>query len=124
MQLGRSSLVGFTLAHQNFSSSKSEAHKRMMKGIIDSIFASVSNYLVFNTSPFVAKVMCDVFNLNVSDFTELDKYEARLRIGIKKNYITTKKPALNPVPDDFIFPTRKHPESSTLYFLRDAWIMI
>ncbi|MBI5325604.1 MAG: DUF87 domain-containing protein [Ignavibacteriae bacterium] len=124
LQLGRSSKVGFTLGHINFSSAKSENHKKMMLAIIDSILGSVSNYLVFNTSPVIAKVMSDVFNLKISDFTEMDKYEARLCLGTNKFYINTKKPILKEVPDDFIFPSINQVKPETLDFLADEWIMI
>lgn len=124
LQLGRSSLVGFTLAHQNFSSAKSLEHKRMIQAVIDSIFGAVSNYLVFNCSPLVAKTLSDVYNLPISDFSELDKYEARLRLGNKKMFITTKKPILTNIPEDYIFPTITHPTGSSLNFLGNDWIVI
>jgi hypothetical protein len=122
LQLGRSSLVGFTLAHLQFSSSKSEAHKRMMNSIIDSIFGAVSNYLVFNTSPKVARTMSEIYNNNLSDFTQLDKFEARLKLGTKKLFITTCKPKLINVPDDYIFPTKLNPVFTDFDFLGDEWI--
>jgi hypothetical protein len=125
LQLARSSFVGFTLAHQTFSSAKSEAHARMMNAIIDSILGAVSNYLVFNTSPTVAKTMCDVFNLKISDFTELGNYEARLRLGTKKFLIQTRLPVLVNIPDDYLFPSVSNKSSATtLDFLSDEWIML
>jgi len=124
LQLGRSSLVGFTLAHQNFSSAKSETHKRMMEAVIDSIFSAVSNYQVFNTSPKVSKTMCDVFNLSMPDFTELNKYESQVRLETKNSLIITKKPVLTDVSNDYIFPSQKHSDESALFFLDDEWIMI
>lgn len=113
LEFGRSAKVGFTIAHHNFTQIKRE--------IINSIFGIVSTFIVFRCGDDEGKRMAEIYGLKPTQFYNLQKHQAWVRLSTDNILIETFKPFLKEAPDVDI-PVRE--TAKPINYWRDEWIVV
>lgn len=122
LSFARSFKVGLTLAHQDLH--QFPDYKTVKK------ISSICNTKVAFFPPGYdeARFMSDSFGLEPSDFLNLDKYEAWVRIGNQNSLVKTFPPPKIDMQEDSpkmnnlkATPEHQREEKSVINFLRDCW---
>ena len=114
--LTREYQVGFTLAHHDF--------EEITPRVLSSVIGNVDNFVIFRCGDNESKKMASVFDLRPTDFSNLKKYTAWVRLGTQNTLTMTDPPLIADLPPDFSIPkgvTTENTPSPTSY-LQDGWI--
>jgi type IV secretory pathway VirB4 component len=117
----RDSMVGFTLAHQNF--------QQIPRDILGSVFGNVGTSICFRCGDEEARRFSPLFGIKAQDLFNLPKYNAWARIGIQNILIETYPPMLPKLPvTEIDIPgiTKKQEEIQfkeiQVNFLNERWV--
>jgi hypothetical protein len=112
--LTREYQVGFTLAHHDF--------EEITPKVLSSVIGNVDNFVIFRCGDNESKKMASVFDLKQTDFSNLKKYTAWVRLGTQNTLTLTDPPLITEAKD---IPKSEHiPTEGIQSFLRHGWIEI
>ena len=121
LRLGRSSQVGFTLAHQDFMA--------IDKEILESIFGTVNGFVVFRCGDLEAKRFSTILEKPYKDILNKDRHKTYFKLGKDVSDVETYEPLLNSLPQ--IDDTSLKPncdispkKNNNYHFLRADWMIM
>ncbi len=121
LRVGRSSQVGFTLAHQDFIA--------IDKEILESVFGTVGSFVVFRCGDIEAKRFSNILEKPYKDILNKDRYQAFIKLGKDVIDVETYPPLVEEVAEmpiinvsiiDVLIGVKK--EEINCNFLSSDWI--